>query len=139
MRAFRPAESNVPTGIAEGSIIVSWSRIIKATVFAMVISIICLLPPGIHFVSGPLGPLIGGYFAGSRTRLRPSEAAVVGLLMALLVGIPAPIILRELNVLPPIETIAIVFFSSVGALYFGGLGGIAAGLGGRAAQREQPS
>ncbi len=59
--------------------------------------------------------------------------------MAHLVGILAPIILRELHVLPQIETIAIIFISVVGALYFGGLGGIAAGLGGRAAQREQPS
>ena len=117
----------------------SWIRIIKAAAIAVVISLICLLPPGIHLISGPSGPLIGGYFAGSRMRLRPAEAAVVGLLMALLVGIPAPIILRELNVLPPIETMAIVFFSAVGALYFGGLGGIAAGLGGRAARQEQPS
>lgn len=117
----------------------SWSRIIKAAAIAVIISIACLLPPGVHFVSGPLGPLIGGYFAGSRTRLRPAEAAVVGLIMALLVGIPAPIILRELNVLPQIGIVAIAFFAVVGALYFGGLGGIAAGLGGRAARQEQPS
>jgi hypothetical protein len=116
-----------------------WSRAIKAAALSVVISIVCVLPPGIHFVTGPLGPLIGGYFAGSKTRVIGYEAALVGLLLTVLVGVPASFILRELGDLAAIPVAAVLFFAVVGALYFGRLGGIAAWFGGRAARHEQPS
>ena len=34
---------------------------VKAGLMAMGIAVLCLLPPGIHFVTGPLGPAIGGF------------------------------------------------------------------------------
>ncbi len=49
----------------------------------------CLLPPIIHFISGPLGPLIGG-FTGSYTRKNtPSKGGVVsiGLVIGLGLGL----------------------------------------------------
>ena len=58
---------------------------IRQALFAVVISLACLLPPLIHFVSGPLGPLIGGWFAGSRTQASQSQSVILGLLMGLIV------------------------------------------------------
>lgn len=112
----------------------SWTRVIKAAAMTVVFSILCLIPPGIHFVTGPLSPLIGGYFAGNRVRLRGSEAAIVGLILALVVGIPLPWFVEEFDIFPSISAAAVVFFAAIGALYFGVLGGVAAALGGRSAQ-----
>ena len=56
---------------------------VKAAVMAVGISIVCLLPPIVHFVTGPLGPAIGGYFAGNRMRLTGGQAALVGLILGI--------------------------------------------------------
>ncbi len=110
-------------------------RVVKAAVIAIGVSVLCLLPPGIHFVSGPLGPLIGGWVAGHVTRLRAGEAALLGLLLGLLVGLPAPILLEELHVVS-IGGPAVAFFAIIGAIYFGVLGGVAAGIGGHSAHED---
>lgn len=47
-----------------------------------------LMPPILHWVTGPLGPLVGGFFGGSRVRLRPAHAPIMGLLMGLLMVLP---------------------------------------------------
>jgi hypothetical protein len=46
---------------------------------ALVIVVACVLPPILHFVTGPLGPLIGGLGAGSRMSGRPRERAIIAL------------------------------------------------------------
>ncbi len=43
------------------------------------ISVGCLLPPILHFITGPLGPLIGGFFAGLRARAKWKGAVIIGL------------------------------------------------------------
>src|SRR5207244_4001771 len=52
---------------------------IKAGLMAMGIAVLCLLPPGIHFVTGPLGPAIGGFFASARIRARGRHVLFIGL------------------------------------------------------------
>src|SRR4051794_32418849 len=52
---------------------------IKAGLLAMGIAVLCLLPPGIHFISGPLGPAIGGFFASARIRARGRHVLFIGL------------------------------------------------------------
>ena len=42
------------------------------------VAIACLVPPVVHFISGPLGPLIGGAVAGGRSRARGLSALVIG-------------------------------------------------------------
>src|SRR3712207_5413543 len=100
----------------------SATRIAKGAALAAAISLACLLPPLVHFVTGPLGPAIGGYFSGSRLRLNPSEAALVGLLFAVFVGVPAPMIMVEISSVH-LSTIALLFLSGFAALYFGVLSG----------------
>lgn len=45
------------------------------------VALLCLVPPGIHFLTGPLGPLIGGAIAGARLRARGSDAFVAGMVL----------------------------------------------------------
>jgi hypothetical protein len=56
----------------------------------------CILPPILHLVTGPLGPLIGGFVAASRinpgTRGRAIIAVTVGTLLAGAVGAVASVI-----------------------------------------------
>lgn len=56
----------------------------------------CVLPPVLHLVTGPLGPLIGGFVAASRinpgTRGRAIIAVTVGTLLAGAVGAVASVI-----------------------------------------------
>ena len=43
------------------------------------ISVLCIVPPIIHFVTGPLGPLIGGFFGGMKTKAKWNGAIAIGL------------------------------------------------------------
>lgn len=45
------------------------------------ISVGCLLPPILHFITGPLGPVIGGFAAGMKARASGKDALIIGLLM----------------------------------------------------------
>jgi hypothetical protein len=45
------------------------------------ISIGCLLPPIIHFVTGPLGPFIGGFFGGMKARANRNGSVVIGVII----------------------------------------------------------
>ena len=54
-----------------------------------------------HFVSGPLAPLIGGWFAGNSAKAEPGQAAGIGLLMGVLMAIPAVAAPRVVEALAP--------------------------------------
>jgi hypothetical protein len=45
------------------------------------ISVGCLLPPILHFVTGPLGPFIGGFFGGMKARVNGNGAVAIGVIM----------------------------------------------------------
>lgn len=51
------------------------------------ISVLCIVPPIIHFVTGPLGPVIGGFIGGMRTRAKLSGAIAIGLTMGICLGL----------------------------------------------------
>ena len=53
------------------------------------VSILCLMIPIVHFVSGPVGPFIGGMIGSSAVRAGPVKAVGVGLLMGVFMGGPA--------------------------------------------------
>ena len=65
------------------------------------VSVLCLLIPLVHFVSGPLAPLIGGWFAGNNAKAEPGQAAGIGLLMGVLMAIPAVAAPRVVEALAP--------------------------------------
>jgi hypothetical protein len=111
-------------------------RVVKATVMAIVISFLCVLPPVIHFVSGPLGPGIGGYLAGNRMRLTGGQAAVLGLVLGFLAGVLTPIGLDEFGFLHGLATFVMVFLGAFVAIYVAALSGLAAWAGGSLARNE---
>lgn len=51
-----------------------------------VVAVACFLPPLLHFVTGPLGPLIGGFLAAQQVKPGPRGRAIivacVGLVLA---------------------------------------------------------
>ena len=112
-------------------------QVVKAAVVSLVISVVCLVPPGIHFVTGPIGPAIGGYIAGSQFKLTSGQGAIVGLVLALLVGIPAPIALTAFGAIPRLATPVIAGFSAFFALWVGLLSGVTAAYAGESARHEE--
>jgi hypothetical protein len=106
-------------------------RVPIAALIAFAVSAICLLPPGIHFVTGPIGPLIGGYVVGSRFRLNAGESAIVGLVMGVAIGAFLFVSFQKLDFMPNLAPRASIPLAIVGALYVGVLGTLGAGLGGR--------
>lgn len=112
------------------------ARVIKGALTTVVISALCFVPPVVHLITGPLSPLIGGYFAGHRFKLNSGEAFIVGLVLAAVVGVPAPWILQELHAFN-LATAALIFLSAVGAVWFGFLGGVMAAVGGGMARKDE--
>lgn len=56
-------------------------------VMGFAISVGCLLPPLLHFVTGPLGPFIGGFAAGMKARATGKDALLIGLTMGVLLSL----------------------------------------------------
>ena len=73
---------------------------LKHALIGFGVSLGCLLPPIIHFISGPLGPFIGGWVAGSRMEASPGQAFGIGTLMGLLMAFPVGAALVIGNVKP---------------------------------------
>jgi hypothetical protein len=71
----------------------SLPKIILGTGLTLVVMVLALLPPILHFLTGPVGPGIGGFIAGRAFRLSDREAAVMGALLALATGLPAYLLL----------------------------------------------
>ncbi|HLI51327.1 MAG TPA: DUF5518 domain-containing protein, partial [Thermomicrobiaceae bacterium] len=104
----------------------------------VVISALCFVPPGVHLITGPLSPVIGGFFAGHRYKLNSGEAAIVGLVLAVVIGIPAPWVLKEVPYFGlDLPTITLIFLSIVGVVWFGFLGGVMAAVGGGMARKDE--
>jgi hypothetical protein len=105
-------------------------KLALGALIAFGVSVICLLPPGVHFITGPIGPFIGGYVAGNRIRLNEGESALVGLIMGLALGGSLVLAFEYLVFLPNLSMSAVVPLSVVAALYVGVLGALGAWLAG---------
>ena len=75
-------------------------RLYKVAFIGFCITVGLLLIPIIHFVSGPLGPAIGGFIAGSKAKVTPGESLLVGTLMGIF----------SLSIILPILWISSLFF-----------------------------
>ena len=96
------------------------------------IAFLCILPPVVHFVSGPLGPAIGGMVAGYRTRATGAVIPVVGLTVGVGMALGVAVLGGVLGALLPMELSggAVAIFAVVAFLYGTLLGAIGAWAGG---------
>lgn len=58
-------------------------KYILSGLLGLAISIGCLLPPILHFITGPLGPIIGGFVGGMRAKANWVGALIIGLTMGI--------------------------------------------------------
>lgn len=97
-------------------------RIVLGAAITLVIAVLAILPPILHFITGPVAPAIGGFIAGRQLKLSDREAAFMGVILALAAGIPAFIIMDRLVAN---DTFAVVLAIG-GAIWTGGLATVAA-------------
>ena len=97
------------------------------------LSILLLLIPIVHFITGPLGPLIGGYVGGGIARATPSQALGIGVLMAFFMAAPVLLIAIALQSLAIWESGQGILNAVAGilAIWAGLLGTVGAYFGGR--------
>jgi hypothetical protein len=132
-RSAAPAEATAPSSLLAG------------TAIGVGISMGCLLIPIVHFVSGPLGPAIGGFVGGSKCQARGGGVLAVGLGIGVGVAVVAAVIaliVTELaagssDMVAKLEDRTLLW-SIVGgiAVYATGLGSFGAWLGGRASHEK---
>lgn len=110
-------------------------RILLGTLVALVVIIVAVLPPILHFVTGPIAPAIGGFLAGRQFKLSDREAAIMGVLLALAAGVPLYIFLGRL-----IDSDSFVIVAAiVASLWSGGLATVAAWFAGGEEAAGEPS
>ena len=103
------------------------------------ISVVCLVIPVVHFVTGPLAPLIGGWVAGSSAKAPPEMAFGIGMIMGGLMAIPAFSVLIVVAAAPdliPIDEGLLLIIAIVLPLYTILLGSIGVLIGGRMSKAE---
>lgn len=113
--------------------------VIRGALIGFGLSIILLLIPIVHFVTGPLGPLIGGYVGGGVARAAPSQALGIGLLMAFFMATPVILIslaLQSLEVWEPGQSL-LMSVAGILALWAGIFGTVGAFFGGRASSSSR--
>ena len=108
---------------------------IKNAFIGFIVSLLCIAPPVIHFVTGPLGPFIGGWIAGSRTKSSLEQSMVIGFIMGFFMTFPVLIVMvvSRLNVNDEatIDGILLILIGLGVLWYTTVLGAIGAALGGR--------
>ncbi len=107
---------------------------VKGALIGFGLSILLLLIPIVHFITGPLGPLIGGYVGGGVARATSAQALGIGLLMALFMATPVILLVLVLQYLAIWESAqgVLTSASAILAVWAGLLGTVGAYFGGRA-------
>ena len=108
--------------------------IFKGAMIGFGLSILLLLIPIVHFITGPLGPLIGGYVGGGATRAAPHQALGIGILMGIFMATPVILVALALQSLEIWESAQGILMSAAGLLgvWAGVFGMVGAYFGGRA-------
>ena len=96
-------------------------QLVSAVFVALGVTVLLLIIPVVHFISGPIGPFVGGFIAIGRWRGRPESAFGAGLafgsalwLLQALVGAVAIVILAFATVVISGGTGALVIGAVVG-------------------------
>ena len=92
------------------------------------VAVLCLIIPLVHFVSGPLSPLIGGWVAGSHAKAGILRAVWIGVLMVALLAGALLVLLPVLNSLLPGIDVPQVSEGGTVLYVFAGILGIAVAL-----------
>jgi hypothetical protein len=95
--------------------------------------VVAVLPPILHFLTGPVGPGIGGFIAGRALRLSDREAGIMGVLVAFAAGLPAYFFLGGLVDNRTFD----IGVAVVAALWSGGLAMVAAWFAGGAEETAE--
>ena len=110
---------------------------VKGAFIGFGVTLIALAIPIIHFISGPIGPFIGGWIGGAKAYTTPGRAIGLGLLMGLLMASPVigTIVLSIfISGIISDDMRKILCFVAIGlSIYTGLLGTLGALLGGRQA------
>jgi len=132
------SEENVADADSHRSVLESIGRVARAALLAVGLTGIFLIPTLLtHIGLGLLAPISSGYMTGRLRKLSGGEAAAVGLILALCVGLPLPIAQHEFGFLAQLSVVAVIFLSGVVAVYYGALVGIAAWYGGYLVREEE--
>jgi hypothetical protein len=107
-------------------------RIILGAALTLVVMVLAVLPPILHFFTGPVGPGIGGFIAGRQLKLTDREAAIMGVLVALAAGLPAFFLMDRLISNESFVVVAAI----VASLWAGGLSTVAAWFAGGGEESE---
>lgn len=112
---------------------------VKGALIGIGIAVLSVLPPMIHFVTGPVGPLIGGFVAGSKVAATPRKAVGIGVLMGCFSVAPITVGLTVLRFLFDMFSDSgvrtVLFIAVVVVVWMGILGTCGALLGGYVSRR----
>ncbi len=113
----------------------------KGALIGFLVALLMWLPPLLHFLTGPLGPIVGGFIGGSKARASLAGAVGVGILMSLFMVAPVAGLLAFGSALedflPRGVRNALVYVAIAIVLYMGFMGAIGAAIGGHLARRQQ--
>ncbi len=117
-------------------------RLVGAAVLAAAIALGCVLPPIVHFVSGPLGPGIGAFVAGLNLRCDFNRAAALGAIEAVVFVVGGSLIALAAStfspgLIPSLNWLVAVAGGLVVFLYVFWLGTMGAWAGGAMARRSE--
>ncbi len=106
---------------------------VRGALIGFGLTILLLLIPIVHFIVGPLGPLIGGYVGGGAARATPPQAFGIGALMAFFTATPIILVALALQALQIWESAhdILATLAAVLAVWSGLLGTVGAYFGGR--------
>ena len=114
--------------------------VVKSSLIGFLIALAMLAPPIIHFLTGPLGPLVGGFFAGTRAKVTVGKSPIIGIIMALFMVAPITILVTFSslieNLLPKTFQNALVILGLGIILYTLIMGTAGAALGGALIRRK---
>lgn len=108
----------------------------RAALVGAAVTLGCILVPIVHFVTAVPSPLIGGYMAGARSACTQGQAVLIGLLMAILLLLPAVIAVMGVALFAelPANFVLVVTGGAVSWIFAGGT--VGAALGGASARRS---
>jgi hypothetical protein len=122
-------------------------QILASGALGVGIMLLCLIPPGIHLITGPLGPGIGGFITGRRARATRREAWLIGLAMGLVFACLLALVFGGAELLSPGgfslpvggSALVVGLIALLAVTYVSLLGSGGAMIGGNLARAEQAS